>query len=106
MNKVKKGSIVSGIIWMFIISVLLFWLPVLGPLIAGLVGGKKAGGIGSAIAAVILPAIIFGFLLFSLVSTISGVPLIGAIAGAGGAVLVLAHVGPLLIGAIIGGVLA
>ena len=106
MRKEKKGSITGAIIWMIIISILLFWLPVLGPLIAGIVGGKKAGGVGSALAAVILPAVIFGVLLFALVSTISGLPLIGAVAGAGGVVLALSHVGPLLIGAIIGGILA
>jgi hypothetical protein len=106
MRKEKKGSITGAILWMIIISILLFWLPVLGPLIAGIVGGKKAGGVGSALAAVILPAVIFGVLLFVLVSTISGLPLIGAVAGAGGVVLALSHVGPLLIGAIIGGILA
>ena len=106
MRKEKKGSITAAIIWMIIISILLFWLPVLGPLIAGIVGGKKAGGVGAAIAAVILPAIVFGVLLFALVSTISGIPLIGAVAGAGGVVLALSHVGPLLVGAIIGGILA
>lgn len=102
----KKGSIGSAILWMFFISLLLFWLPILGPFIAGLVGGKKAGGVSAAISAVFLPAIIFGVLLFALTSTISGLPLIGAIAGAGGAVLALAGVGPLLVGAIIGGLFA
>jgi len=102
----KKGSIGSAIFWMFFISIILFWLPVVGPLIAGLVGGKKAGGVGRAILAVILPAIVFGALLFALTSTISGLPLIGAIAGAGGAILALSHVGPLLLGAIIGGIFA
>ena len=38
----NKGSITIAILWMLFISVLLFWLPVIGPLIAGLVGGKKA----------------------------------------------------------------
>lgn len=42
----KKGSILSAIIWMFLISLFLFWLPFAGPLIAGIVGGKKAGGVG------------------------------------------------------------
>ena len=83
-RKEKKGSIPGAIIWMIIISILLFWLPVVGPLFAGIVGGRQAGGVGAAIAAVILPAIIFGVLLFALVSTISGIPLIGAVAGAGG----------------------
>ncbi|MFT7128436.1 MAG: hypothetical protein ACI89U_000543 [Gammaproteobacteria bacterium] len=102
----KNGSVIGGIFWMFFISILLFWLPVVGPLIAGIVGGKKSGGVGAAMAAVFLPSIIFGALLFSLAASISGLPLIGAIAGAGGVVLSLAHVGPLLIGAIIGGALA
>lgn len=40
-----RGSITAGIVWMFlIISILLFWLPVVGLFIAGLVEGKKSGG--------------------------------------------------------------
>ncbi len=106
MARRKKGSIGSAIFWMFFISLLLFWLPVLGPLIAGIVGGKKAGGVGSAIVAVFLPGIVFGVALFVLASSLSGIPLLGAIAGAGGFTLSLSHIGPLLVGAIIGGVLA
>jgi len=102
----KKGSIGAGIFWMFLISLLLFWLPVIGPLLAGIVGGKKAGGVSPAIAAVFLPGIVFGVALFALASSLTGIPLLGAIAGAGGFVLSLAHIGPLLIGAIIGGLLA
>jgi hypothetical protein len=101
-----SGSIISGIIWMFVLSVLLFWLPLLGPLVAGFVGGKKAGGVVNGILAVILPGLIFGILLFVLASALSGMPVLGAIAGAGGLILALAHVGPLLVGAIIGGALA
>jgi hypothetical protein len=66
MTSGKKGSIGSAIVWIFIISVLLFWLPVIGPLIAGIVGGKKAGGVGSAIIAVFLPGIFFAIILFLL----------------------------------------
>ena len=102
----KKGSIGSAIVWIFIISVLLFWLPVIGPLIAGIVGGKKAGGVGSAIIAVLLPGVFFAIILFLLASSLTGIPLLGAIAGAGGVILSIAHVGPLLIGAVVGGVIA
>ncbi|MBW1768343.1 MAG: hypothetical protein JRJ65_15015 [Deltaproteobacteria bacterium] len=105
-EKEKKGSIASAIIWMFVISLLLFWLPVLGPLVAGFVGGKKSGGVGSAIIAVFLPGILFGIVLFVLAGSISGLPIIGLVAGAGGFVLAIAHIGPLLIGAIIGGIFA
>jgi hypothetical protein len=106
MTEEKKGSILGAIIWMFIISLLLFWLPVIGPLVAGIVGGKKAGGIGSALLAVLLPGIVFGVILFFIATSLTGLPIIGAIAGAGGFILSLAHIGPLLIGAIIGGILA
>ena len=77
-EKEKKGSILVGFIWMFVISLLLFWLPIVGPLLAGVVGGKMSGGVGNALAAVFLPGIIFGVLLFFLATIISGIPLIGA----------------------------
>jgi hypothetical protein len=100
-----QGSVGSAILWMFILSLLLFWLPVLGPLIAGFVGGRKAGSLSSAILAVFLPAILFGCALFFLGSVLTGVPLLGLVAGAGGTILALAHVGPLLIGALLGALL-
>jgi hypothetical protein len=102
----KKGSIAVAILWMFFLSLLLFWMPVIGPLIAGIVGGKKAGGVGNAVVAVLLPALIFGFLTAALATTISGLPVVGFFAGLGGTIFALAHVVPLMIGAIIGGLLA
>ena len=102
----KEGSIGSAIVWMVVISLLLFWLPVVGPFVAGLVGGKKAGGVGAAIVAVFLPSIILGGALFLLTGALVGVPIVGAIAGMGAFALSLAGVGPLLVGAIIGGLLA
>jgi hypothetical protein len=101
----KDGGIISGIFWMFLISILLFWLPGFGPLIAGFVGGKKSGGVFNAIIAVILPAIVLGICLFLFTSLLTGAPIIGFVAGAGSSILVLSNVGPLLIGAIIGGIL-
>jgi len=105
MAKEKKGSIISGIFWMFLISILLFWLPGFGPLIAGIVGGKKSGGIVNAIIAVLLPATVLGIFLFLFTSVLTGAPIIGFVAGAGSFILVISNVGPLLIGAIIGGIL-
>ncbi len=102
----KKGSISAAMLWMTVISLLLFWLPVLGPFIAGIVGGRAAGGVGPAIIATFLPAVIFGVLLFVLATALTGIPLLGALAAAGGVVLAVAHIGPLLVGAILGGALA
>ena len=99
----SKGSTMRGFLWMFFISILLFWLPILGPLIAGLVGGKKAGGVGNAIISALLPAIILGFIIFT--GFLPVLPLIGLIAGAGVIAIALLLIGPLMIGAIIGGLL-
>src|SRR5262249_43429454 len=69
----RKGSVGSGMTWMFIISLLLFWLPVVGPLIAGLVGGRKAGGVGNAIVAVFLPIVVTGVALTVFGSALTGI---------------------------------
>ena len=105
-GKQRQGSIVSAMLWMFFISLLLFWLPVFGPLLAGIVGGKKAGGIGAAILAVFLPAIIFGVVMFFLTTILSGLPVFGMMAGFGSIITLLVfNISPLLLGAVIGGVL-
>lgn len=82
---------------MFLISILLIWLPVIGPLIAGIVGGKKAGGVGKAMLAVFLPGVLLAAGLFFVASSLTGIPIVGAIAGMGGLVLVLVQIGPLLV---------
>ena len=106
MSQEKKGSVGSGLFWMLFLSVILFWLPVIGPFLAGLVGGKKAGGVGNALSAVFVPLILLGLLLFGLSSAASGAPVFGALLGTGVIVLVLLELGPLLLGAFIGGLLA
>ena len=103
---VRRGSILAAMGWMFLISILLFWLPVLGPLIAGIVGGRKAGSVGNAVLAVILPALCLGAALLLSGAAITGIPLLGALVGIGATALVLLHAGPLLLGAIIGGLVA
>lgn len=102
----SSGSILAGMIWMAVLSLLLFWLPLIGPLLAGLVGGKKSGGVGAALAAVFLPGIILAGLLFVFSSVLTGLPVIGVVAGAGVFILIMSGVGPLLLGAVIGGLLA
>lgn len=101
----KPGSVSSAMTWMFVLSILLFWLPLIGPLIAGFVGGRKAGSVGNAVLAAILPGVIVGVALFFLASILTGIPVFGAIAAAGGVALAFAHIGPLLLAAIVGAVL-
>ena len=106
MSESGRGSIVSASLWMLVISLLLFWLPFVGPLLGGVVGGRKAGGVVRAILAALVPAFVVGALLLVLATVLTGMPLIGAIAGAGGFTLVAAQVGPMLLGAILGGLMA
>lgn len=101
----RPGSIGSAILWMFILSILLFWLPILGPLIAGFVGGRKAGTLGNAILAVLLPGLFFGAMFFFFATVLTGLAIFGFLAGAGGLAIAFAHVGPLLLGAIVGAIL-
>ena len=105
-NSTNRGSIGAAIGWMVILEILLFWLPVFGSLIAGFVGGRKAGGLGRAVAAVFLPGIIFGVALFLFATLFAAMPLVGVLAGFGGFAFAIAHVGPLLLGAIAGGLSA
>lgn len=54
-------SFVSGVKYILTFSLLLWWLPTLGQMIAGYVGGRKTGGPWKGVAAAILPvALIFG----------------------------------------------
>jgi hypothetical protein len=104
-----KGSVVSGMLWMIFLSVLLFWLPILGPLLAGIVGGKKSGGVLRALTACILPIVILSTVVW-ISFTVVGLPFHGLlIAGAlGGSLVVylLFHNFALVCGAIVGGALA
>lgn len=86
------------------VSILLSWLPVLGPSIAGLVGGRKAGGVGPALLAAIVPAIVVGVLLL-LLGSLAALPVIGGLVGAGVFFVLLANSLPLLVGAATGGAL-
>lgn len=101
----RPGSIGSAMLWMFVLSILLFWLPLIGPLIAGFVGGRKAGTLGNAIIAALLPGIVLGAIFFFFTSLLTGFPLVGFFAGMGGFAIFAVHVGPLLLGAIVGAIL-
>lgn len=96
----RKGSIISAILWMVILSILIGWIPLFGSLIAGYVGGKKAGSVSNAIIAVALPALLLAILIYTVFSSI---PVVGAlIAGAAFTIVIIYNL-ILLFGAVIGG---
>jgi len=106
MAKGNNGSIIMGMIWMFVISLLLFWLPGLGTLIAGIVGGQQAGGVFAGILAALLPGIVVAIGLFFAGAMLTTLPVIGALLAGEGFLLYILYIPPLLIGALIGGLFA
>jgi hypothetical protein len=102
----RRGSLVSAMNWMGGLSLLLFWLPAVGPFIAGLVGGSKAGSVRRAILAVFLPAVLTGVLAAAGVSYLTHWWVWGLLAGLGGLAVSLLNVVPLLGGAVLGGLLS
>ena len=105
-NEKSGGSILGGAFWMILISVLLFWIPGVGGFIGGLVGGKVSGGVGSALVAWLMSSILIAILFAVLGTMLSGMILIGALAGLGGLVLGFIDAGTRLLGAVVGGFLA
>jgi len=106
MAEANNGSMIMGMIWMLVLSLLLFWLPAFGSLIAGIVGGKGAGGVVSGILAALLPGILLALALFFGGTMLTAMPVIGAVIAGGGLLLYIFYIPPLLIGALIGGLMA
>ena len=105
MSQSSERRILGPAIWMMVLSLLLCWLPLVGPLIAGYVGGRLAGGVGAAFLASILPAVVLGVAIFAAMSLFA-LPLLGLVLGIGvGVYILLGEIG-LISGAIVGGLLA
>ena len=96
-----SGSTARAAGWMIALSILLFWLPVAGPFAAGFFGGRQATTVGRALLAAFAPAVLVGLLVVLALAAFD-LPVIGAIAGVGLAIAVLAQDVPLFIGAWIG----
>ncbi len=89
---------------MVFLSLALFFVPLVNGLIAGAVGGYKVGGVGRALVAAILPAVVVAGGLWIAFAFLDA-PIWGFLAGtAVGLIILLADVG-LFIGAVIGGAL-
>lgn len=103
----RRGSIPAAMAWMIALSIALSWVPFLGGLVAGYVGGSKAGSMGRAAAAVFIPGIVLFLTVFLLGGILSSIPFLGVIfvkiIGMGAFALSFMNIIPLLVGALIGG---
>lgn len=101
----NQKNVVVGCLWMTVITVGLFFLPVLNGLIAGVVGGYMVGSTQRALLAAVLPAMASAFGLWVLLATLD-FPVIGFFVGSAmGVHIVLSELG-LFLGAAIGGTVA
>jgi hypothetical protein len=93
---------IQAALWMGGLAALLFWLPVVGPMTAGFVGGVRAGGVVAALSAALLPALAAAGLLLAL-DALAAPPVISAVVASGLPGLLLAASVPLALGAVLGG---
>lgn len=105
MTELRHSSILASSLWMIAISVLLFFLPAINGLVGGVVGGYKAGSAGRGLAAAVLPSIVVGLSLWGFLAWY-GRPIFGIFAGLAIGLWALISSVALLIGGIIGGVMA
>lgn len=87
---------------MLILAVLLSWIPILGPLIAGFVGGRMIGDEKRALGVALIPAVLLGILLWAVLAAFE-LPVLGAVAGFMALVVIAVQELPLLAGAWFGG---
>ena len=96
---------ISAMLVMVVVDLLLFWAPVVGPIVAGALGGWIAGSPGTAFLAAILPAILVGVLLF-LAFTYLQLPVLGGLLGLGVIAYLLVSRIALILAAVVAGFLA
>lgn len=98
----------------FILTFFLWWIPVIGvfigPVVAGFVGGRRAGTGGRAFLAAILPGILLTLSLMGLASIVgfathnAAIGLIGGLIAAVAGVAAVAHSVVLVVAALAGGI--
>jgi hypothetical protein len=101
-NAQRSGTVMQGGLWMLILAVLLSWLPILGPLIAGFVGGRMVGEEKRALGVALIPAVVLAGVLWLILAAFE-LPWLGAVAGFGILVVIAVQQLPLLLGAWFGG---
>lgn len=95
-TKADRGSVLKAALYMSAVSLLLIWLPVLGPVAAGIVGGRAARTVGKAVIASLVPSLLLGAGLFGILNGFD-LPIIGALSGIGVFLFVLIGDVPMVI---------
>jgi hypothetical protein len=99
--KATQQRIVKSSLWMVFVSVGLFFLPALNGLIAGLIGGRRAGNVRRSLLAALAAGVVVAVATWLLLSLLS--PRMGAVAGVLVFSWIVASEAGLLTGAALGG---
>ena len=94
----ERGSVLKAALYMGALSLLLIWLPLLGPIVAGVVGGRAARTVAKALIASVIPSIVLGAGLFAILDAME-LPVIGAASGVGLFLFILIGDVPMMIAA-------
>jgi hypothetical protein len=97
----RSRSVPAASFWMVVITLALFFLPLINGLVGGFVGGYMVGTVGRALAAAVLPAGVAAVGLWALFALFDA-PLVGLFAGSAVALLVLVADVGLFVGAVLG----
>lgn len=103
LEKNREGNLIEGLFWMYTISMFVFWVPILGGLAAGVIGGWVVGRVKGALKISIVPAVIFSVVLTVLAVTFQGQWLSLEHPFLSPVILVPSYVVFLIIGAFLGG---
>jgi hypothetical protein len=95
-HRAGRGLLLGGGIAMLVLAILLSWLPVFGPLIAGGVGGWLIRDGRVALLVALVPAVLFAAFIAAVLVAFE-LPLLGAVAGAAVFLVVAVQVKPLLV---------
>lgn len=98
----ERSNVVIGSLWMVIVTLALFFLPLINGLVGGAVGGYKVGNWKRALAAAVLPAVVATAAIWLIIAAL-GAPVLGLFGGlAVGVIVILADIG-IFLGAALGG---
>lgn len=100
----RHSSVWAGAAWMIGLSLLLFFVPAVNGLIAGAVGGYLVGSLSRALTAAVVPAFIVA-VAFWIGFSLTGLPVIGFLAGGAISVWIIMSELGLFLGAALGGTL-
>lgn len=96
----EKSPIAAGL-WMVVLSLLLAWIPLIGPAVAGFVGGLFSPNPTVAVLIGLIPASLAALVIF-LVGGVLDIALLAGFLAAGAFIVIAVQSIPLLIGAWLG----